>query len=1057
MWGKADSLENNPFASLFPSLEEARKYSRKVSIQHMNENKNLVEKTTEHEPSTSKYNDLKHKKNDKCNNEISVSEEKNNITQKFTRKERINDAAEYIFGITLNKNTDKTLVLIEEFASCENSLIELSNLDQILFERLLLQNPVQNLLNPPINGVIDGPTVLVEVITYLVEAFKKLCKALQMSKYEIIKNEIDEMQMLILRNSATALRQPELYENQNLNSQVLQIFYENVGLNKEDLFLPFLNGIVEEIIKDEDNPSEIILTTFTPIFDFVHKKIANSNLINFEHAVIFSFLQTMASIKYLAEALIRHSTPKSQTPGSVYSDTLLGAIFCLSCLPKVNDGPYEFFDSPTKSVEDAVWTSLNCICDNLHQLFLMLLKVSTESKHNTMQWIADCLHSNADRGKLHMFEEDQALGESRSSNVSDGFMLNFSAVLLRLCQPFITVYNGVKILKIDPTYCAAKINNEEEAQQKNCHMHNLHSETCLIPAEEGQTRPTSDSFNFITECYFMAQKSLDLGFRICAEKVNVLYGELAKIQQAYNDAVATRGANHEVTEHIQERMQALMSRFLSLRAALIEPKTLDLLSKLHASSANWLIQILLSNKDESSSTCSLSDMKPLEIPLPEEIPETLKCVPEFILLNLTCYLSFIRRYNRKALEENGFGWLEPILSVIIIFMGSAKRISNPHLRAGLAESMEALLPNNNDEDMIATPTNSLGTIYREQLFKQHPLKKLFIPSLLNVFVSIEMTGQNVQFQEKFNYRRPMYVIMDYLWLNEEHRDCFKSLALEAEKNMEAVTPPLFLRFVNLLINDAVFLLDEALSNMAQLKTMQAARESGEWAKLSFQERLQNESFFHQAGMHAKFDNILGRWTIHTLEYLTSEITSIFLHPVMVDRVAAMLNYFLQHLVGPNKKNFKVKDKEEYKFKPDVFVMDICKIYVHLYHSDEFCLAVSQDGRSYNKDLFCQAEDVLGTYIYNFFKILVCQKKKNIYFYIICLVFFPARIGGGALISDLQLVDLKVAEMASRQIEEEEMLPDAPEEFLDPIMSTIMKDPVILPSSLKVVDRTTIAR
>lgn len=41
--------------------------------------------------------------------------------------------------------------------------------------------------------------------------------------------------------------------------------------------------------------------------------------------------------------------------------------------------------------------------------------------------------------------------------------------------------------------------------------------------------------------------------------------------------------------------------------------------------------------------------------------------------------------------------------------------------------------------------------------------------------------------------------------------------------MEAVTPPIFLRFVNLLMNDAVFLLDEALSNMAQIRTMRAAR------------------------------------------------------------------------------------------------------------------------------------------------------------------------------------------------------------------------------------------
>lgn len=41
--------------------------------------------------------------------------------------------------------------------------------------------------------------------------------------------------------------------------------------------------------------------------------------------------------------------------------------------------------------------------------------------------------------------------------------------------------------------------------------------------------------------------------------------------------------------------------------------------------------------------------------------------------------------------------------------------------------------------------------------------------------------------------------------------------------MEAVQPPLFLRFINLLMNDAVFLLDEALSNMAQLRQMFQAR------------------------------------------------------------------------------------------------------------------------------------------------------------------------------------------------------------------------------------------
>lgn len=54
---------------------------------------------------------------------------------------------------------------------------------------------------------------------------------------------------------------------------------------------------------------------------------------------------------------------------------------------------------------------------------------------------------------------------------------------------------------------------------------------------------------------------------------------------------------------------------------------------------------------------------------------------------------------------------------------------------------------------------------------------------------------------------------------------YSALAEEAEANMEAAQPPLFLRFINLLMNDAVFLLDEALSSMAQLKQLIQARYS----------------------------------------------------------------------------------------------------------------------------------------------------------------------------------------------------------------------------------------
>jgi hypothetical protein len=49
------------------------------------------------------------------------------------------------------------------------------------------------------------------------------------------------------------------------------------------------------------------------------------------------------------------------------------------------------------------------------------------------------------------------------------------------------------------------------------------------------------------------------------------------------------------------------------------------------------------------------------------------------------------------------------------------------------------------------------------------------------------------------------------------------------------------------------------------------------------------------------------------------------------------------------------------------------------------------------------------------------------------------------------------DLEEQRQEEEEQLTDAPEEFLDPILGTLMTDPVRLPTSNKIMDRSVIAR
>ena len=50
---------------------------------------------------------------------------------------------------------------------------------------------------------------------------------------------------------------------------------------------------------------------------------------------------------------------------------------------------------------------------------------------------------------------------------------------------------------------------------------------------------------------------------------------------------------------------------------------------------------------------------------------------------------------------------------------------------------------------------------------------------------------------------------------------------------------------------------------------------------------------------------MGKETIGVLELMTEGLTAVLTNPIMTDRLASMLNYFLKTLTGPQRKSFKV--------------------------------------------------------------------------------------------------------------------------------------------------------
>ena len=81
-------------------------------------------------------------------------------------------------------------------------------------------------------------------------------------------------------------------------------------------------------------------------------------------------------------------------------------------------------------------------------------------------------------------------------------------------------------------------------------------------------------------------------------------------------------------------------------------------------------------------------------------------------------------------------------------------------------------------------------------------------------------------------------------------------------------------------------------------------------------------------------------------------------PEIVDRLAAMLDYNLEALVGPRCQELNVKNPEKYKFNPRQLLGDLIDVFLNLSDQGAFARAVAEDGRSYRKELFEQAAHIL---------------------------------------------------------------------------------------------------
>lgn len=246
------------------------------------------------------------------------------------------------------------------------------------------------------------------------------------------------------------------------------------------------------------------------------------------------------------------------------------------------------------------------------------------------------------------------------------------------------------------------------------------------------------------------------------------------------------------------------------------------------------------------------------------------------------------------------------------------------------------------------------------------------------------------------------------------------------------------------MNDTTFLLEESLIHLGKISEVQKQMDDPSWESKTAAEKQEIEKNLRGYESTVKSDLDLGTESLRLLKLFTAETIKPFLTPEIVDRLAAMLDYNLNMLAGPKCQELKVRNPESYKFRPKDLLSDVLQIYLHLGSFSEFRIAIAKDGRSYSKDLFDRADRIARKMA------LKIDKELD------------------------QLTEMVAAVEAIRKAEEEDdAMGEVPDEYLgssflslllriathsntlDPLTYDLMRDPVLLPSSKTIVDRSTI--
>ncbi|KAK6517248.1 hypothetical protein TWF281_003911 [Arthrobotrys megalospora] len=668
---------------------------------------------------------------------------------------------------------------------------------------------------------------------------------------------------------------------------------------------------------------------FLRAFSDMSARLRHLELVD-DYQLYTNALYRLVTIKAMATLFTTspYFLPSNLRPPDFEVETLLGPYFRIS--PLQGRVVETYFPSPKTQAPAALnlassslRISIKTYQDQLSVIINYLVRASPEARGRVLDFFASVLNSNSKRRALQVQENTVS---------SDGFLLNITAVLNKLCDPFMDATYS-KVDKIDPRYFKQSPRLDIKNETK-IYADQATSDAFYENAVEGKP-------NFNSEVFFLNVAAHHVGYIACINNAVNLSHHLSDMEKNLErlEQERERFINSPQLAQLDASLKLLKERLqkgYSYQAAL-EGLLSDENSQLQALSfmnylTVWLLRLI--------SPAMEYPQKAFKLPLPDNAVPEFSNLPEYMIDDIAAvFCHVVRSYPSRVTAQQSDG----VMVLAITLLRMSNYVKNPYLKAKLVESLYLgilpVRPGGGDRGV-------LGDLLNGHAFALDNL----MHSLMSFYIEVEQTGAHTQFYDKFNIRYNISQVVKSIWRNQTYRE---KLGQESRIN-----PDFFVRFVALLLNDVTFLLDESLSKLTEIHRLQneLETESSEARTRAEQERLLSSNEHHATTYVS-----LANETVLMVKRFTAAIPDAFVSPELVHRLAGMLDYNLVALVGPKCSNLRVKDPKKYRFDPKTLLSEMIDVYLNLGTRPEFVKAIAMDGRSYSYELFSRAYNILAKF------------------------------------------------------------------------------------------------